>query len=125
MNERLTSKALTFTVGAGATVKSDPIAIGALQPLGMFSLQVVVTGDGTAKIEYELSNYETTAVAGSFVTPSDADDIATGLTKTSGSGGDGKDFLSFSPKVCQNMKIKVTETGEANPVVVTAMLVTQ
>lgn len=83
----------------------------AIRPDGFFGLQYTITGNGTAKIEYLLSNDGTT-----YVEPSAATDIATGLTKTSGPGSDGKDYVAFSPEVSRYLKIKVTETGGANSV---------
>lgn len=81
---------------------------------GFFTLQYAITGDGTAKIEY-LSSLDGT----NYIEPSSATDIATGLTKTSGSGSDGKDVISFSPIAAPKYKIKVTETGGANSITIT------
>lgn len=87
---------------------------------GFFSLQYLITGDGTAKIEYNLSNDGST-----WLEPSSATDIGSSLTKTTGPGADGKDILSFSPELARFLKIKVTETGGANAVVVTIHIAIQ
>ena len=84
---------------------------------GLFSLQVELTGDGTGKFEYLLSNNEA-----DFLEPSSAVDIAAGFLKTSGPGGDGKDIFSFHPEYTRFMKIKATETGNANDIAVSAWL---
>jgi len=88
--------------------------------MGNFSLQYTITGDGTCKFEYLMSNDNT-----NYLEPSTADDIGSGLTKTSGPASDGKDILYFNPEIADRMKIKVTETGGANSVTVTAWLVFQ
>lgn len=81
---------------------------------GYFTLYVAVTGDGTAKIEYLASLDGIT-----YLEPSTATDVATGLTKTSGPGSDGKTIVRFGPIAAPKYKIKVTETGGANSVIVT------
>ncbi len=81
---------------------------------GYFSIQLVVTGDGTAKVEYQCSDNNSV-----FIEPAGASDIVTGFTKTSGPSSDGKGFYSFAPEPCGWMKIKVSETGGANAIAVT------
>lgn len=109
------------TVAASGTNTSTAVDFGAIdrkwQPDGYFSIQVVLTGDGTAKFEYLISNDGT-----NFIEPSSASDIATGHTKTSGPGSDGIDIYEFSPEPCRYMKIRVTETGTSNSVVATVTL---
>lgn len=87
---------------------------------GFFSVQYLITGTGTAKIEYNLSNDGAT-----YIEPTSATDIGSSLTATTGPGSDGKDILSFSPELARFMKIKVTETGGAQAVVVTLWLAIQ
>lgn len=87
---------------------------------GTFSIQVLVTGDGTAKFEYLLSNDGT-----NFVEPTSGADIATAFTKTSGPGSDGRDIFTFQPEPARWMKIRVTETGAANAITVTVFLFIQ
>lgn len=81
-----------------------------------FSLQIELTGDGTAKFEYAISNDGETYITKTAGT----DPIATGFTKGSGPGTDGKDIISFTPEATKKMKIICTETGAANSVTVTA-----
>lgn len=103
------------TIAATGTYTSSVIKL--LNTDGYFSLQVEVTGDGTVKFEYLLSNNET-----DFLMPTSAIAIATGVVKTSGPGSDGKDIYSFHPPLARELKILVTETGGANSVVVSAWL---
>lgn len=87
---------------------------------GKYGLQVVITGDGTATIEYLIS-----ADNVNFINPSTASEIATGLTKASGSGTDGKDYFSFTTPLAKYIKIKITETTTTDDVIVNAILLTQ
>jgi len=84
---------------------------------GYFSLQVAVTGSGTCKFEYLISNDGV-----NYLEPSAATDIASSITVSSGPGSDGKDIFRFRPIIGKYMKIKVTETGTSAAVVVTAYL---
>jgi hypothetical protein len=115
---KVTQNAVVITASSSDT--SERIDFGTKVPVGFFSVQVTLTGSGTGKVEYELSNDGT-----NFLTPTEADDIVTAHTVTSGPGSDGKDMYSFSPMVSRAMKIKVTETGGANPITVTVTLVYQ
>jgi hypothetical protein len=83
---------------------------------GIFSIDYTITGSGTAKIEYLLC----ATAGGTFVEPSAAADIASGLTSTSGTSG--RDLITFEPEMAPFMKIKVTETGGAQAVVPTLWL---
>lgn len=87
---------------------------------GFFSLQIAVTGDGTLKGEYQVSNDGVT-----YVEPTGATDIFSGFTKTSGPGADGKDLFSFSPPLALFVKIVLTETGGGDSVVATAIAAAQ
>ena len=105
------------TVAAGETATSTAIDLNGPELAGYFSLQVALTGDGTAKFEYQVSNNGT-----DYVEPTGATDIATGITKASGPGTNGKDIYSFSPVPANYIRIKVTETGTSNSVTVSAWL---
>ena len=106
------------TIAASGTDTSDAILFGTRVPDGFFSLQVTLTGSGTAKIEYQLSNDGT-----DYLTPSSASDVVTTHTVSSGPGSDGKDIYKIESMVTRGMKIKVTETGGANSITVTNTLV--
>ena len=106
------------TVAAGSTATSDAIALGGRG--GYFAIQEEITGDGTLKLEYLVS-----LDGENFLEPSEADDIATGQTKTSGPGSDGKDIISFEPALSPWIKIKATETGTSDSVTLTAYLAVQ
>lgn len=98
-------------VTADTTVKSAVINLSTLfKPNGFFSLQVTATGTGTCKITYELSNDGVT-----YVTPDSASDIVTAQTVAN-------DFYSFAPELAKYMKVVLEETGDVNPITITAIL---
>jgi len=90
------------------------------QPAGNFSLQVTVTGDGTAKVEYEVSNDGT-----NYRTPSTASDIVTAHIKTTGSSGLEHYDLSSHIEMCRYIRFKVTETGTSDDIAITAVFAVQ
>ena len=100
------------TVALSTTQTSSVIDLANVR--GYFSVQYLITGDGTITLSYTLSNDGST-----YLLPSADSDIATGLTKTSGPGSDGKDIIMFNPSIARFMKITATETGGANSAVVT------
>lgn len=91
---------------------SDAIDLNLIKPEGYFSLHVIMTGLGTAKIEYLLSND-----GANYLTPASASDIVTAHTA-------GSDIFSFAPEMARYMKIKVTEAG-VNNIVITIILAIQ
>ena len=122
MGDNIINTKLIFdavTVAASADSTSDALDLKN-RPEGYFSLQVTLTGTGTAKIEYLLSNN-----GSDYLVPSEAEDIVTAHTVASGPGADGKDIYIFEPEMTKFMKIKVPETGGANAVVVTITLAVQ
>jgi len=108
------------TIAAGGSSTSAAIPLDEYRPDGYFSIQVDLSGDGTAKFEYLLSNDEVT-----YIDPTGATDIGSGLTKTGGVAGDGTEHYSFSPELAKSMKIIVTETGSSSSVTVTVTLAIQ
>lgn len=110
-------------IAASATEYSDITDIS--HSNGFFSLQVAITGDGTVKLGYIVSNTgeDFTAPEGEY-SGSNFVEIMSGLTKTSGPGSDGKVLIQFSPHFARYYKIVAIETGGANSVTVTANLAT-
>lgn len=104
------------TIGASGSFTSQGIAIPEVH--SHFSLYWEVTGDGTAKFEYESSP------DGEHYVLDDGTAIAEGQLKTSGPGTDGIDMVNFAPLPCESLKIKCTETGTSDGIVVTAILCT-
>ena len=82
---------------------------------GYFSLQVQITGDGTAKFEVLSSNNGV-----DFLDINS--DILASQTKSTGPGSDGKNMASFTLVPSMAFKIKVTETGGAQGITPTAWL---
>ena len=94
-----------------ASASSTSAAVNLHNRTGVFSIQYTFTGTGTLKFEYLVSH---SGVAGSFVEPSEAVDIASGLSA-------GSDVVSFKPVLAPFIQIKATETGGANPVSITSL----
>jgi hypothetical protein len=106
-----TATIATGTIAASGTYTSEAFSARGLH--GFFSLEWLVTGDGTMKAEVLTSN-----AGGTF---HDLDtDITTGQTKTSGTSG--ANMTDFEVTPCDQFKIKFTETGTANSIVVVARL---
>lgn len=105
------------TIDASGSSSSDAIDLQRRGIDGYFSVQVNISGSGTAKVEYLLSNDGVT-----YIEPTSASDITSGFTATSGPGSDGNGFFSFQPEPARYMKIKVTETGTASSIVATVTL---
>jgi hypothetical protein len=105
-------------VAASASALSSVIDLSASG--GQFSLQIELTGDGTGKLEWVGSNDGT-----DYIKPNNASDIVTAFTKTGGPGNDGKHIYSFNVSLVKFIKIKITETGGADTVTLTASLAIQ
>ena len=101
------------TVAANSNATSDAITLGYNHR--KHSLYYVITGDGTAKIEYLASpdgeNYVLMSTA-----------IAEDKTKSTGEQSDGKHFDELDMVPCGAVKFKVTETGKSNTITVTMLL---
>ncbi len=109
-------------IAADGTEHSSIIDVKKLA--GNASIHIVLTGDGTAKVEWVGSNDEDALVA-AFIKPNGASDIVTAFTKTDGPGGDGKHIYPFNIKLVDRMAIKITETTTTDSVTVTAYLALQ
>lgn len=107
-------------VANGGTTYED-FNLNTWKPTGYFSLQVTVTGDGTAQLTYFVSNDGVT-----WRTPSTASDIVTAHIKTTGSSGTEFYDLSSDIEFCRHLRIVVTETGAgADAIAITATLSVQ
>ena len=97
---------LTETIAQSGN--ADGIIIDLLrdfQPvIGKYTLQVLIAGAGTAKIELFLSNDNSTFVEHTA-------DVATSLTV-------GTTIYEVDPIECNFMKFKATETGTSSPIIV-------
>ena len=99
-------------IQASGSFTSKAIELNNLKPNGYFSLQVAVTGSGTAKFEFLCSNNGEV-----FVAPESSAPIIQDVTTTTGR------LVSFSPPPCGWIKIKCSETGSSNTVTVSAWMV--
>jgi len=109
-------------VAASGTAYSRIIDVGKVA--GNASLQITLTGDGTGKFEWVGSNDEDAVVA-NFIELNGVSDIVTAFAKTTGPGSDGKHIYPFTISAVKKLAIKVTETGGANSITVTAILALQ
>ena len=105
------------SITASGTSTSSALDLGTLAKNGYFSIQLTVSGSGTVKLEYLLSNDGQT-----FKEPSSGVDITSTFGATSGPDSDGKDVIDFQPEPARWMKIKATEDGTAATAVVTAWI---
>jgi hypothetical protein len=106
------------TVGAGTSETSPAINLVNAQSNGFFAIQLTMTGDGTLGLVYEVS------IDGvNFVQPTGFTAITTAFSRTSGTGGDGKDIIAFNPELCIAIRLKATAT--TSDVVLTATLCVQ
>jgi hypothetical protein len=102
-------------------VSTDAVDLGKFRAEGNLSLQVAMTGDGTATISRTGSNDGT-----NYLVPSgDTGTVVAGFLKTSGPGTDGKHIYNIDAVLTRYIKFTVTETGTANPVAITLDLAIQ
>jgi len=114
-------KAKSIALSTSAT--SQVIDISKIKLIGNVTIQIEITGTGTAKVEWSQSNnYNSDDGTGDFVLPVSGFSVVTGFTVTSGTDSDGKDLLNIPMFNSKAFKIIVTETGGANAVVVSAWL---
>lgn len=97
----------TETITKNTNESSVAVDLREIGQDGIFSVFYTITGSGTLKIEYTVCQTDN----GTFIEPSGAADIGSGLTSSSGTSG--SDLVSFEPELTPFMKIKVTETGTA------------
>ena len=99
---------------AGATVTTDVVDLGCCANEQKYSLQITVTGDGTATVSVLCSNDYV-----NYLKPETGGDIIQGFTKTSGPGADGVSRVTeFDVPLCKYIKFQITETGSADTVTV-------
>jgi hypothetical protein len=119
---------ITGTLTANTNTTTEAIDLSKLLPEGFFSAQILVTGDGTLKVEYQVSNVASSLgsvpATGNFIIPTGATDIVTAHTKTSGTGG--LDLYVFpasgDPLFAKWFRLKLTETSTTDSVVYTIYL---
>jgi len=95
-----------------ANVASSALGLDRYRPLGMFSVQLIVTGTGTvSRVVYEVSNDGV-----NFVQPVGASDIYTNFTATSGVASNGVDLQGFQPPVAGYLRLRVYATNGVSTV---------
>lgn len=105
------------STAASQTSTSQVIDLREICQEGLFSIQYLISGDGTATLAYTVCSTHD----GTFYTPTGGGSITSGLTKTSGNGA-GLGGLTFEVEQFPFMKITVTETGTSSAVVATLFL---
>jgi len=106
-------------IAAGVTVICPKIINLRQAEYGIFTLQIILTGDGTLTITYLLSHDGV-----HFVTPVTAADIVADFSKTSGPNSDGIDLLPFDLELAPQLKLQFEETTTTDAVTVTAIVAT-
>lgn len=106
------------TIAASGNAETQAFPMDSYYLQGFFSLHIALTGDGTGKFQYGLSNDKSNYLYSAAA----ADDIITAHVKTDGPGSDGIQIYSFDPMLAGYLKLKATETGGANGIVVSAWL---
>ena len=103
------------TIPASGVLYSQPLNLSSFD--GYFSVQTVVTGDGTLSISYELSNSKTAPYTWSV--PVGASAIATGLTAATY-------MHKFEPHcIGYFLRLVYTETGTSDSVTINSNLAGQ
>jgi hypothetical protein len=103
----------------GNSTSTDVIRLDYMKVNGTCSIQIEVTGAGSATIE------AVTSITGTdFVRSSTETAIVTGFTATSGKDSNGKDLLPVKVNLANYLKIKVTEE-DIGEIVVTVTIVNQ
>jgi len=114
------------TITAGTTVNGQVFSSDSKKMNGNASLQIEVTGDGTAKFMIEQSNNHVKGqTVPYFVRASSGYIIVEGFTKTGGIGTDGKDIIDVPMILSGEFRIVCEETGGANDIVVKSWLTMQ
>ena len=108
-----------YTITANTTVTCPKTVNLRQAEYGIFTMQLILTGDGTLAVEYLLAHDGV-----NFITPATASEIVYGFTKTSGPGSDGIDLLPFDLELAPQLRIKFIETSTTDAVVVTAIVAT-
>ena len=109
-------------VTAGSTAESALIDLGNFSNTGDFGVQVSLSGSGTGRIGYKVSN---TTLDADFKKPSTSPYIKSGMLATSGTDSDGKDSFSFSPYLHRYMKLTIEETGSSSSITVSIIMAAQ
>jgi hypothetical protein len=101
------------TIAASGTFVSERVVLGDRHRKQ--SIYYVITGDGTATIEYEASpdgiNFVLMATA-----------VAEAKTKITGEQSDGVHFDELAMVPCEVVRFKITETSTTNSITITAVL---
>lgn len=111
---------LPSSIVASGSFTTPPIETFKHNLEGNISLQFKVTGTGTLKVEWLLSN-DWDGVTGTFVIPSSETAPVTLFGSSSGDGT-GNDFVNLPMDNNQAFKLKFSEDGTSNAITVTATL---
>jgi len=110
-----------LTVVVGTPALSQVVSISDQKLVGNLTLQIEVTGTGTAAVDYRLSNsYDERTRTGDFVKPVSGSAIFSAFSVTSGTDSDGKDHANIPMNNAEAFKLEVTAT--TNPIVISAWL---
>jgi len=97
---------------ASGTASSEPVDLREIAQNRNFSVEYTTTGTGTTLIEYLVCS----TLGGTYR------DVGTDIGATLAAGHDILPFASGEPQLAPFIKIRITEDGDANAVVVTLHL---
>lgn len=101
------------TIAAGQSATSAAFSFAQIKSIGALSIQNLIAGSGTAKVEILLSNDGAT-----WTEPQDVTDVIASQTA-------GTVFAGISCPIAVSGKLKVTETGSSDSITVTTTLAGQ
>ena len=108
-----------YTIAAGVTVVCPRTVNLRQAEYGIFTLQLILTGDGTLTVTYQLAHDGV-----HFLTPDTASEIVVDFSDVSGPGTDGVDLVPFDLELAPQLRLKFEETTVTDPVIVTAIVAT-
>lgn len=107
------------TISASGSSTSSAVELTADE--GAYGVQFIVTGSGTAKLEWYVSADGTNYIQPSGYTTT----LTSSFTATSGTGADGKDYFNLAIPPAHYLKLKASETGGSSSITVKAILIKQ
>lgn len=109
----------SYTIAAGVTVVCPRTVNLRQAEYGIFTLQLILTGDGTLTVTYQMAHDGV-----HFLTPDTASEIVADFSKTDGPGSDGVDLIPFDLELAPQLRLQFEETTTTDAVVVTAIVAT-
>jgi len=106
------------TIPAGGYITSDVIDLGLAQN-GYFAIEPTISSVGGCAVTL---TYLVSISGVTFLTPTSASNIITGMSETSGPSSNGVDVYTFTPELGKQMKIRATDVSGATASVIVGWL---